>query len=73
VWLVADGEALALVLRFFQLVDQGDGVVFHGDFAVAQGIADEPVFAEAESSGALAGLKEGCWAEGCPIDVGFLN
>lgn len=72
-WLVADGEALALELGTLQFVDEGDGVVFHRDAAVVLVVGDEVVFAEAEFSGALAGLKECSGAEAGPVDVGLFD
>jgi hypothetical protein len=55
------------VLRFFQFVDEGDGVVLHGDFAVALGIADELVFAEAEFSGARESSSVRIRLPACPV------
>jgi len=70
---VADGEALALVPGLFQLVDESDGIVLHGDAAVALGVADELIFAETELARSLAGFEEACRTEAGPVDSGLLN
>lgn len=70
---VADGEALTLALRLFELIGESDSVVLHGDFAVTLGVADELIFAKTELAGALAGLEEGCWTEAGPVDVGLFD
>jgi hypothetical protein len=56
------------VCGLFEFVDERDGVVFHRDAAVALGVGDELVFAEAEFSGTLAWFEEGGGAEVGPID-----
>ena len=52
--LIADGETLLMVGRLLQFVDHSHGIVLHGDVAVALGIDDEVVFAQAELAGAFA-------------------
>ena len=44
--LVANGEALPLVLRILEFVDEGDRVVLEGNTAVALCVGDEVVFAQ---------------------------
>ena len=66
--LVADGEALVEVLRLFDLVCGGYGVVLHGDGTVAVRAYDEVIFAEAELAGAFAGLEETCGCEVGSVD-----
>ena len=61
------------MLGVFELVDEGDGVVGEGDFAVALGVGYEVVAVEAEFAGAGAGFEEGCGVEGGPVDVGFFD
>jgi hypothetical protein len=57
------------VAGIFELIYEGDGVVLHGDAALAVGVGDAVVGAEAEFAGALAGLKEGGGAEAGPVDA----
>jgi hypothetical protein len=68
---IGDGEALADVLRVFELVDQGDGIVFGGDGAVSLLVGYERVAAEAEFAGALAGLDEDGGREVGPGKIGL--
>ena len=53
---VADGELCALVSGPFELVSQCDGIVLHGDAAVALCIRDELIGVKAEFAGAGAWL-----------------
>jgi hypothetical protein len=41
----------------FQLIDQGNGIIFHRDAAFTFFFGDEVVFAEPEDAGALAWLE----------------
>jgi hypothetical protein len=43
--LVANGEALSVVLGVLEFVDEGDRVVLEGNTAVALGIDDQVIFA----------------------------
>src|SRR5258708_13444919 len=56
---ISRGEALAHVLGFLDLVDDGDGEVLAADAALAFGILDQAVEAETELAGALAGRNRG--------------
>src|SRR5260370_982416 len=57
--LVSRREALADVLGLFDLVEDGDRKVLAADGAAALGVLDQVIEAEAELSGALAGLDRG--------------
>jgi len=70
---VGGSELLADVLRAFEFVDQGDGVVFYGDGAVSLYITDEGVSAETEFAGALTGLDEHGGREVRPIEIRFVQ
>ncbi len=60
-----------MVLRIFEFVDKGGGVVFGGDAAVSLLIGEERVAPQAELAGTLPGLDEGGRREVGPGKVGF--
>jgi hypothetical protein len=71
--LIADGEALSVVLGILEFVDEGDRVVLKGNTAVALGVGDQVVFAQPEFACALAGFKECGGAEVGPINAALLQ
>jgi hypothetical protein len=61
------------VLGVLEFVDEGDRVVLEGNTAVALCVGDQVVFAQAEFTCALTGLKESGGAEIGPIDAALLQ
>src|SRR6266404_1829620 len=66
---ISRGEALAHVLGFLDLVDDGDGEVLAADAALAFGILDQAVEAETELAGALAGRNRGGRRDRRPVEI----
>jgi hypothetical protein len=71
--LVANGEALPLVLGILEFVYEGDRIVLEGNTAVTLCVGDKVVFAQTEFSCAFTGLKESGRAEVRPIDAALFQ
>lgn len=67
--LVADREAFADVCWVLEFIHESDGVVLERNAAVAVGVSDELVFAEAEFAGAFTWFEETGGAEVGPRNV----
>src|SRR5438445_4059110 len=70
---VADGEALSIMLRMLQLIDEGNGEVLHRDPALARCVDEKLVVAEAEPTRALVGRQLGGRVQECPVEVVLLT
>src|SRR6185312_2978930 len=64
--------AAADVLRSFELIEQGDRVIFHRDRAVSLRVDHETLGVGAIAAGALAGLDDSRGAEVRPIEASAL-
>jgi hypothetical protein len=71
--LIANGEALSLVLGVLEFVDESARVVLEGNTAVALGIGDQVVFAQPELAYALAGPKECGRTEVSPLNAALFQ
>ena len=71
--LVANGEALPLVLRILKFVYEGDRIVLEGNTAVTFYVGDQVIFAQAEFSCAFTRLKESGRTEVGPIDTALFQ
>src|SRR6266550_9454935 len=68
--LIRRREALADVLGLLELVEDGDGEVLAADQALALGVLEQVILAEAELAGALAGLDRGGGRDCRPVEIG---
>src|SRR5271170_3704220 len=65
---VADGEALARMLRLLYFVGEGDRVVLERDGA-AFAVCQKAVLAKTKIASALARSEEGGWRQECPVKI----
>src|ERR1700744_6085604 len=67
---IPDREALAGMVGFLQLIDEGNRIVVVENCALAVGPRDQLVLAEPELAGALAGADQRCGREKGPVQLG---
>src|SRR5580692_3053794 len=72
-WSVCRRELLPDVAGILEFVDQGDGVIFGGDFALSLVVGHEPRSSQAELAGALPRFDHGGGTEIGPVEVGILE
>src|SRR5436190_7540456 len=68
--LIRRREALADVLGLLELVEDRDGEVLAADQALALGVLEQVILAEAELAGALARLDRGGGRDRRPVEIG---
>lgn len=68
-WLISNGESLLVMSRFLQFVNHCDGIIFHGDMALAIGIYDEVVLAKTELACSFSRFQRTSRGEENPVDV----